>query len=194
MSLIATLSIEKRNLILTSKAINMETGTNFLTASFSDLESADKAYHSLRHRGYSDDEINVVMSEDTMKRYFDEEKRESKIGTKAKEGAGTGAAIGGGIGAAAGIIAAIGTTIVIPGLGFAIAGPIAAGLAGAGGGGIAGGLIGAMVGAGIPKKRAEKYEKGLNEGNIVIGVQCHNDEDCLALEKEWNSYGHDVYR
>ena len=172
----------------------METKTNFLTGSFSDLESADKAYNSLRQRGYSEDEINVVMSEDTMKKYFDEEKRESKVGTKAKEGAGTGAGIGGGVGAAAGIIAAIGTTVVIPGLGFAVAGPIAAGLAGAGGGGIAGGLVGALVGAGIPKERAEKYEKGLNEGNIVLGVQCRNEDDCRELEKEWNNYGHDLYR
>ncbi len=172
----------------------METKANFLSGAFSDLESADKAYHSLLNRGYKHDEINVVMAEDTMKKYFDEEKRESKVGTKAGEGAGTGAAIGGGIGAAAGIIAAIGTMVVIPGLGFAIAGPIAAGLAGAGAGGIAGGLIGALVGAGIPKERAEKYEEGLKEGNIVIGVQCHNEEDCRSLEDEWSSYGHDVYR
>ena len=38
----------------------------------------------------------------------------------------------------AGIIAAIGTTLVIPGLGLVIAGPIAAGLAGAGAGSITG--------------------------------------------------------
>jgi hypothetical protein len=185
----------------------METRSNFLTGSFSDLKSAERAYDRLRERGYSDDEISIIMSEDSLKKYFKDHDRSddrdksrdksddrSEFGNKAMEGAGAGSAIGGGLGAAAGIIAAIGTSVIIPGLGFVVAGPIAAGLAGAGAGGLAGGIIGALVGAGMPKERAEKYEQGIKEGNIVIGVQLRSDEDARQLEDDWGNYGHNIYR
>lgn len=176
----------------------MEPRTNFLTGSFNDLSSAEKAYNRLRERGYRDDEISIIMSEDSMKKYFKDDTRQkeekSDFGNKAAEGAGAGSAIGGAVGAAAGIIAALGTSVVVPGLGFIVAGPIAAGLAGLGAGGVAGGIIGALIGAGIPEERAEKYEKGIKEGNIVIGVQLHNDEDARYLESEWGNYGHNIYR
>jgi hypothetical protein len=173
----------------------METRKVFLTGAFSDLESAEKAYKHLRDRGYTDDEINIIMSEDSMKRYFnDDRNKDSKFGNKAKEGAGTGAAVGGILGAAAGIIAAIGTSVLIPGLGVVIAGPIAAGLAGAGAGGITGGVVGALVGLGIPKERATKYEEGIKEGEIVLAVEVRNEDDAAYFENEWRTYGHDIYR
>ena len=111
------------------------------------------------------------------------------------EGAGAGSAIGGTIGAAVGIIAAIGTSLVIPGLGLVIAGPIAGGLAGAGAGGITGGIVGALVGAGIPEDRAKEYERGLKEGNIVMGVRPRSDEDADYLEDNWQQHhGENIYR
>ena len=174
---------------------NMKTRKVFLTGAFNDLESAERAYKKLKDRGYSDDEINVIMSEDSMKKYFsDDRNKDSDVGNKAKEGAGTGAAVGGVVGAAAGIIAAIGTSVLIPGLGVVIAGPIAAGLAGAGAGGITGGIVGALVGLGIPKERAHKYEQGIKEGEIVLAVEVRSDEDAAYFEDEWRSYGHDIYR
>jgi hypothetical protein len=173
----------------------METRKVFLTGAFSDLQSAERAYKHLRERGYSDDEINIIMSEESMKRYFSDDKnKDSKLGNKAKEGAGTGAAVGGVIGAAAGIIAAIGTSVLIPGVGLVIAGPIAAGLAGAGAGGITGGIVGALVGMGISKEKAKKYEEGIKEGEIVIAVEVRNDDDAVYFENEWRQYGHDIYR
>ncbi|MFO7526170.1 MAG: hypothetical protein R6W68_12030 [Ignavibacteriaceae bacterium] len=178
----------------------METRSNFLTGSFTDLKSAERAYEKLREKGYSDDDISIIMSEESLKKYFKDDKGRSKsddkseFGNKAMEGAGTGSAIGGTVGAAAGIIAAIGTSVVIPGLGFVIAGPIAAGLAGAGAGGLTGGIIGALVGAGMPKERAEQYEQGIKEGNIVIGVQLRDDADAHSLEEDWGNYGHNIYR
>jgi hypothetical protein len=174
----------------------METRSNFLTASFKDVESAERAYSRLRDRGYSDDEITVVMSEDSMKRYFGDnpKKSDSKIGNKAAEGAGAGAGIGGAVGAAAGIIVALGTSVVVPGLGVVVAGPLAAGLAGAGAGGITGGIIGALIGAGIPEERADKYERGIKEGEIVLAVQAKNEDDARYFEDEWSNYGHNIHR
>ncbi len=54
-----------------------------------------------------------------------------------------------------------------------VAGPLAATLAGAG----LGGLIGALAGAGVDKKLAERYEKDLNTGGIVIGVAAKSGND-----------------
>lgn len=158
-----------------------------LTGMFSDRESAERAYKTLNDRGYTKEEINVIMSDDTRKKHFYNEMEHSDLGTKAAETAETGTVIGGTIGALVGILAALGTSVVLPGAGLIIAGPLAAGLAGAGAGGITGGLIGALIGYGIPEDRAKIYESGINDGHVVLGVHPHNDEDAAFLENEWQS-------
>lgn len=166
---------------------NKTTDRRLLTGMFRDRESSENAYNTLQERGYTKDEINLIMSDDTRKKYFSGDAKDTEIGTKAAEGAGKGSAIGGTVGAVAGVIAAIGTSLAIPGLGIVIAGPIAAGLAGAGAGGITGGVIGALVGSGIPEARAKLYESGIEDGQIVIGVQPRNDEDAEYLENNWRN-------
>lgn len=173
---------------------NTDRGANpaesgMLTGMFRDRESTENAYNDLHERGYSKDDINLVMSDETRKKHFsDDTVKDTKIGTKAAEGAGKGSAIGGTVGAIAGVVAAIGTSLVIPGLGIIIAGPIAAGLAGAGAGGLTGGIIGALVGSGIPEARAKLYESGIKEGQIVIGVNPRNDEDAEYFENNWRTH------
>jgi uncharacterized protein YjbJ (UPF0337 family) len=121
--------------------------------------------------------------------------RDINTGDKALEGAGAGSAIGGTVGAVLAAIAAIGTSIVIPGLGLVVAGPIAAALAGAGAGGLTGGLIGALVGSGIPEDRAKEYDEGIRNGGMVMGVNPRNDEDAGYFEQEFrNNRGESVYR
>jgi len=164
---------------------NRATEKGMLTGMFRDRRSTENAYNSMHERGYTEDEINLVMSKETHEKYFSDDKEETELGHKAAAGSGAGSAIGGTIGAVAGIIAAIGTSVVIPGLGLVVAGPIAAGLAGAGAGGIAGGIIGALVGWGIPKERAKLYESGIKDGHIVLGVKPKNDEDAEYFEKNW---------
>ncbi len=156
-----------------------------LTGMFSDRKSTENAYNSMQERGYSKDEINLVMSKETHDKYFSDDKEETELGNKAAEGSGAGSAIGGTIGAVAGVVAAIGTSVVIPGLGIVVAGPIAAGLAGAGAGGLAGGIIGALVGWGMPEERAKIYESGIEDGHIILGVEPKNEEDAEHIEKTW---------
>jgi uncharacterized protein YjbJ (UPF0337 family) len=155
-------------------------------------EAADRAYQGLTSKhGYNADDISVMMSDDTRKKYYGDVKPGTELsgGTKAAEGLGKGAAIGGGVGAALAALFAIGTSIAIPGLGLVVAGPIAAALAGAGAGGATGGLIGALIGAGIPEDRAKEYERGINEGGILIGTRYRDDEHARQLEQDFNSYG-----
>ena len=166
-----------------------------LTGMFRDKDSTEGAYRSLRDRGYSDDDINVMMSDETRDKYFSDGETELE-GNKALEGTGAGAAIGGTLGAIIGGIAAIGTNVLLPGLGLVVWGPIAAGLAGAGAGGLTGGLVGALIGWGIPEDRAREYETGIREGGTVLGVNPRTDEDADYFENEWrtNYRGEHVYR
>jgi hypothetical protein len=166
-----------------------------LTGMFEDRESTEYAYNSLHERGYTDDEINLIMSDETRNKHFSGDVKETEIGTKAAEGAGKGSAIGGTVGAIAGVVAAIGTSLVIPGLGLVIAGPVAAGIAGAGAGGITGGIVGALIGSGIPEERARLYESGIKKGNIVLGVKPRTDEDAKYFEDNWrNNKAEGIYR
>ncbi len=172
----------------------MADNRQFVTGSFRDRDSAERAYESLRSRGYTDDEINVMMSDDTRKRHFDKSDKKTEFGNKALEGAGVGGAVGGAVGATLTAIAAAATSIAIPGIGLVIAGPLAGALAGGAAGGAAGSLVGALVGAGIPEERAKLYETDLKEGGIVMGVRPRKDEDADYFEREWQTHGQHVYR
>jgi hypothetical protein len=160
----------------------------WVTALFTNREQAEQAYQSLAARGYDVQDINLVMSDDTRKKYFASD-QDTELGNKAAKGAGVGGAIGGTLGAIAAAIAAVGTSVAIPGLGLVVAGPVAAALAGAGAGGITGGLVGALIGAGIPEVRVKHYEQGIKAGGILMGVQPRTDEDAVFLEREWNRVG-----
>lgn len=160
---------------------NGRTDNTMMTGMFRDRVGTENAFNTLQEIGYTKDEINLVMSDATLKSHFSGGMNDTEIGTKAAEGAGKGSAIGGTVGAI------VGTSITIPGLGLVIAGPIAAGLAGAIAGGITGGVIGALVGSGIPEARAKLYESGIKEGNIVMGVKPRNDEEAEFLEENWRS-------
>lgn len=168
---------------------NEETNEEYpmVTGMFADRESTEEAYNMLHEKGYTKDDINVIMSDDTRKTHYSVDGDDTELGTKAAEGAGTGSAIGGTIGAIAGVVAAIGTSLIIPGLGLVIAGPIAAGLAGAGAGGITGGVIGGLIGSGIPEDRAKLYESGIKDGKVVLGVHPHNREDAEYFAENWKS-------
>jgi hypothetical protein len=166
-----------------------------VTGLFRDRESAERAYGSLSSRGYSKDDVNLLMSDETRKRHFADDDRKSELGDKALEGAGVGSAIGGTVGATIAAIAAIGTTVALPGLGLLVAGPIAAGLAGAGAGGLTGSLIGTLVGSGIPEDRAKHYDEGVRNGGILMGVNSRSDEDADYFENEFRTHrGEHVYR
>ena len=166
-----------------------------LTGLFRDPDSAENAYRSLRERGYTDDEINVMMSDATRNKYY-VSKDSALHDNKALEGMGVGGAIGGALGAIIGGIAAIGTNVLLPGLGLIVWGPIAAALTGAGAGGFTGGLVGVLIGAGIPEDRALEYETGIRNGGTVLGVTPRTPEDADYFENEWKSRynGEYVYR
>jgi len=169
--------------------------SKMVTGLFRDRDSAERAYNSITERGYDRNDVNVVMSDETRKRHFSGDGEQTELGSKAAEGAGIGGAIGGTLGAIAAAIAAVGTSIAIPGLGLVVAGPVAAALAGAGAGAATGGLVGALIGWGIPEERVKRYEEGIKQGGILMGVKPRSTDDAEHFEKTWRDYSaQDVYR
>ena len=160
---------------------------NYVTGLFKDKESAENAYRLASQSGYSDSDINVIMSEETREKYYGKNATlETEVGSKLAEGAAIGGTVGGTIGAIAAGVAAIGTALVLPGLGIWVAGPLAAAVAGAGAGGVAGGLVGALVGWGIPEDTLKQYEENVKQGDILIGINPKSIEDRQRFENNWN--------
>jgi uncharacterized protein (TIGR02271 family) len=127
---------------------------------------AERAIRDLKDAGFPDSQIGVLMRDP------DEERRlAEQTGTKAGEVAAAGAVTGGVLGGLVGLLAGVGA-LVIPGVGPLIAGgALASTLAGAGIGAAAGGLVGALIGLGIPEEEARYYERGLQEGGILVSVE-----------------------
>ena len=156
----------------------MANKATLVTGLFNTRAAAEAAVDALIKRGYTRDEISVLMSDATRSKEFAVQTR-----THAADGAGIGGAVGGTIGAVLAAIVAVGTSIAIPGLGLVVAGPIAAALAGAGAGAATGGIIGALIGAGIPEYRARVYDAGIRSGGILLGVEARSNDDADNLQK-----------
>ncbi len=188
-------AVEREGEMQANEGAARQSQNKMLTGMFRDRESAEKAYNSVTSRGYTKDDVNLMMSDKTRNEHFVNSDVETELGSKALEGAGAGSAIGGTLGAIIGGIAAIGTNVLLPGLGLVVAGPIVAALAGAGAGGLTGGLVGALIGSGIPEEHAKVYEEGIKDGGIVMGVQPRTAEDAEYLENEWRTNrGENIYR
>ncbi|HEY2972740.1 MAG TPA: hypothetical protein VGJ48_09525 [Pyrinomonadaceae bacterium] len=155
-----------------------------VTGLFTNRVAAEAAVDAILKRGYTRDDISVLMSDATRSKEFALQAR-----THAADGAGVGGAVGGVVGAVLAAIVAVGSTIFLPGLNLVIAGPIAAALAGAGAGAATGGVIGALIGAGIPEYRAKVYEAGLRGGGILLGVEAKAEEEIDKLEELLESLG-----
>jgi hypothetical protein len=160
-----------------------------VTGLFKSKVAAEAAVDAVMKRGFTRDDISVLMSDSTRTKEFALQTR-----SHAADGLGIGGALGGAVGAVLAAIAAVGTTLFLPGINLVIAGPIAAALAGAGAGGATGGLIGALIGAGIPEYRAKVYEAGIRGGGILIGVEARSEEEIDRLEELLDELGADNVR
>ncbi|HMF57527.1 MAG TPA: hypothetical protein VK619_14385 [Pyrinomonadaceae bacterium] len=161
-----------------------------VTGLFKSRVAAEAAVDAIIKRGFTRDDISVLMSDATRHKEFAVQTR-----SHVADGAGIGGAVGGTVGAVLAAIAAAAATITFPPLGgLVIAGPLAAALAGAGAGAATGGVIGALVGAGIPEHRAKVYDAGLQSGGILVGVESKTDEEADKLEKLLDDLGADHIR
>src|SRR5438874_753864 len=105
---------------------------SMVTAVFRDRANAQAAYRWLLDHGYPSSEVNVLMSDKTRAAYAkdeDEDEAPMQAGNQALSGMAVGGAVGTAVGASLAAVAAIGTTLALPGFGLLVAGPLAAALA-----------------------------------------------------------------
>ena len=165
-------------------------GRQIVTGIFSDGESVELAYEAATGFGYDEGDINVVMSDETRKRYFSEDRPiNTDLARKTAEGGELGGPKGGRISILLPILAAVGTTAALSGIGLVVAGPVAAAIAGAGATGLAAGVIGALADWGIPEERLRQYEAELHDGGILVGVKTRSAGDARRLADEWLAVG-----
>ena len=163
--------------------------SRMITGLFRDSEDVELAYEVVSQRGYGTADINVVMSDDTRRRYFSDDRQINiELGRKGEEGGELGGPMGGTIGTIIPALIAVGV-VALPGLGLVLAGPVAVALAAAGTAGLAFGLIGALSDWGIPEQRAKQYETGIHDGGILMAVRPRSDEDARHFEQQWRAIG-----
>lgn len=143
---------------------------------FRELDTAQRVIRELQNEGFRRDDISLMAS-DVQGEYGRSLGQMDTSGERAAKGAASGAGIGAVLGGLGGLLVGLGA-LVIPGVGPIIAaGPLAAALAGAGVGAATGGLAGALIEAGIPDEEARLYERGFQQGNVLVLV---NAQDRMA--------------
>ena len=154
------------------------------------LIEAESLVNALKAAGHPESDVSVILPDKAGNKDFAHENS-----TKAPEGAVTGASVGGLVGGALGLLAGIGT-LAIPGVGPLIAaGPIMATLSGVAVGATAGGLSGGLIGMGVPEYEAKMYEGKVNDGNILLAVNCANGSELKQAEDTFKRYdASDIHR
>lgn len=147
---------------------------------FDSTQQLNQALDSIDRIGLGND-VSLLMSEET-RTYYGDAWRDDVRGTegfehtsKMPEGTATGGLTGGVLGAIIGALTLVGS-VVIPGSGLLVAGPLVGALTGGAIGVAAGGLLGALVGAGIPETEAKFYEESLQkQGNALLVAHVPKD-------------------
>jgi uncharacterized membrane protein len=141
-----------------------------VVALFADPTAAEHGIQALKAAGFTEQQIGVAVRDREQQQEITE-----GTGTQAAEGAAKGAMGGGMVGGVIGLLAGVGA-LVIPGIGPIIAaGALASTLTGAGVGAAAGGLIGALAGMGVPDEDAKHFERGFQEGGVLVTVDAGED-------------------
>lgn len=150
---------------------------NMITGLFGTQAAAETAVQQLKQMGYGNNELTVIAKDRGTAADVAHE-----AGARTMEGVGEGAVIGGAIGAIVMGLLGVAGSVLLPGVGLIVAGSAAAAWAGAGMGAVAGGIIGWLVNIGVPKDIAPYYERGLNEGAIVVAVAAHPGDEARVAQ------------
>jgi hypothetical protein len=136
---------------------------------------AEKAFQSALDLGYAQNEINVIMTESTMKEIYGEDLKKlapSSTSSKMVQGGTLGGVTGGIIG----LLAAIGITMFVPVFGLIIAGPLA--------GMVTGTLMGTLIALEVSEIQAQNYEEQLTKGAIILSLRERFESDLAKTWKE----------
>jgi hypothetical protein len=163
-----------------------------LNGVFTDRESGHRAYSLLREMGYLND-VSVLLSDEARVRYFPSPGLKGEVVGDAKgDGVGFGMIVGTGAGAALGALLGYIASLVIPGPGVVIVGPLTTVLIAAILGGLSGGLLGSLLGIGYSEENAKKPEEKIRQGNVIIGINPRSEEDAERISREWRAAGGEI--
>lgn len=146
-----------------------ETSVSFMTALFNHPRNAESVYRDLLQKGYKKEDITLIMSEETQKKYFsDETAMKDLTSDRGLQKMGVGGVIGGTIGTLIASLTAViaQNSIINPGISTIV---IVA-FIGASMGVVLGELIASLLGADAPKVAILQYDQGVKEGGVIIGV------------------------
>jgi uncharacterized membrane protein len=154
---------------------------HLITGLFIDSKQAGEAVAELKGKGYTE-ELSVASRDENTG-----EASTTSVQSDGGEGAAAGATTGAAIGGLSALLAGL-TSIVIPGAGILVAGPLATALTTAAAGAAAGGIVGALVDKGIPDNVAKTYEEKVKEGEVLAPVTADhdNEEDIKAILSRHN--------
>jgi len=146
---------------------------------FSDRIHAEQAITELHNLGFRDEKIGYVV-----------------LGEKGTGGAttgkepGEGALLGAASGGVAGALLGAGASLLIPGIGPAIAGGVlAATLGGLLAGGVLGGITGALVKLGVPEEEARYYQREFEIGHPIVTVEAPGQQQVvLDVFRRYGAY------
>ncbi|HVD99515.1 MAG TPA: hypothetical protein VNB90_15005 [Cytophagaceae bacterium] len=161
-----------------------------LTGMFSDRESAENVYNTLREKGYNASEINLIMTEETRKRYFSGDTERIETIRRIAVSNHLNLRTHGGANAIESIMGAIETGLYLPGPGLLLAGPVA--------------RMAAerdiqfcrevLILCEIPAGKIHLYESGLKNGFVLLSIKPKNEEEAEFLIKNWKgNYGREIY-
>jgi hypothetical protein len=129
---------------------------------FKTVPEADRAVSELLDAGFSQDQITVVCSAETVQQHFKQFEHQDPAGEHTAAAALTGGTIGatlGGLVAVAGIVTVGGAALFVSG-GLALLT-----------GGVVGGLVGAMMTRGFEKELANFYDQEVTRGRILVAAE-----------------------
>ncbi len=160
-----------------SKRITM-TERAMVVGIFSDRAQAERAIDALQHAGFTDELIGFVRRSEATS----SSEPRLEVGSEATTGVIGGGVVGGVLGATA--------SLLIPGLGPAIAGGIlAVTLGGVAVGAAAGGIIGALIDMGVPEEEAHYYQSEFEAGHTVVTVRAANRQlEAIDLLHQYGAY------
>jgi hypothetical protein len=171
--------------------------TNTVIGLFWNRGEAECAFDAALADGHEPAHINLVLTDATRTRAFPANRPSDSAlaekvaqGSPDQSGAGVlGGPVGGTVGTIAPVVAAVAAATLIPGLGLVLAGPAAAAVTAAGAVAVAGGLLSLLSDWGIPKDVIERYDAGIRDGGIVIGVNSSSTSDAKDLAQRWRACG-----
>lgn len=148
--------------------------SNDIAGIFIDQTEAHKGLSDLLDAGFTKEKISLIVSDKAHHIIFGAPADDE--GNRATRGGAAGALWGGAVGLLLAGLTTVGT-VLVPGAGLLVAGPVISMLTGVGAGAAVGGLSGALIAGGFAADDAKRFEKEVSAGRGVIIVHADNKEE-----------------